>query len=47
MVKGLLGVLIGVMMAGIAGAAVARVVTRDEVVSFVTEAVAFAKENGK
>jgi cytochrome c len=41
-------VLIGMMMAGIAWAKdVAVPTTRDEVVSFVKEAVAFAKENGK
>jgi hypothetical protein len=40
-------VLIGMMMAGIAWAKDATVPTRDEVVSFVKEAVVFTKENGK
>ena len=40
-------VLIGMMMVGIAWAQEAAVPTRDEVVGFVKEAVAFAKANGK
>lgn len=40
-------VLIGIMMTGIVWAESAVVTTKDEVVGFVKEAVAFAKENGK
>ena len=47
MFKVLTGVLVGITVAGIAWAAESPAVKREEVVSFVKEAVAFAKENGK